>query len=127
MGLPQVCTPALRPMAYALWMTVPFAAIPMAVEVERRRHCRIEALVPVELEIGGLTHVARITDLSQRGARVEVDPLPDVGTAVVLKRSGVALAGRTVWSRGNEAGLEFMSPLDPKYFLRIRRGLAANL
>jgi hypothetical protein len=108
-------------------MTLPLDAIPFAVPVERRRHRRIDTRMLVEVGTIEGSQEARITNLSQRGTSVELSESLIVGTPVIVKRAGVALAGRVVWSKGTTAGIEFMLPLDPGDFLQIRRGLAANL
>lgn len=95
--------------------------IPPAIADERRRDRRIHVRIPVELAAGHDPQVARITELSRQGARIEAAQPLGVGTKVAIRRGDVALEAVAMWSRGTAAGLRLVQPLNEREFLKLRR------
>jgi hypothetical protein len=94
---------------------------PPAIDDDRRRHRRIQVLLSVQVDAGAQPRVGRMTELSRKGARVQLAaPLP-VGR-VVIRRAGVELGARIAWVRGDAVGLEFDRAMDERSFLQLRRG-----
>ena len=89
--------------------------------IDRRRHRRIQVLLAVEVQSDGVPQLVRLTELSQRGARLMTYQSLPVGEPIVLKRAGVALEGRVSWGRGISYGVEFAAPLDETSYLRMKR------
>lgn len=59
---------------------------------------------------------ARVRDLAGSGAGIFCDSPLTAGSDVIFKRGNLLVASRVVWSKGNEAGLEFYRPLPIEEF-----------
>ena len=55
---------------------------------------------------------ARLRDLSQKGALVECNNAPPVGTEVVFTRNATIVPARVAWTSGIKVGLEFLRQID---------------
>jgi hypothetical protein len=95
--------------------------LPPDVPEERRRHRRIQVLIAVEVEAGGYPQVARVTELSREGARLQMARPPAAGTRLTIRRADVNLTAITMWCRGTSAGIHFVQPLNELAFLKLRR------
>ena len=83
-------------------------------EAERRTHHRRPMDEACEVLVAGEARAARLIDLSEQGARVSLDAVPPVGTAVELRvaRLGLRVTGKVAFDRGAEgAGLTFAAPV----------------
>jgi hypothetical protein len=100
-----------------------FEIVPRAVEQERRRHRRIQVLLVVEVHSDGLSQVARVTELSRLGARLQLVRPAAVESMVTISRAGSALNASVVWCSGTSFGVHFDRPLDENGFLKLRRGV----
>jgi len=70
---------------------------------------------------------ARLRDLSSRGALVECNDVPPVGTEVVFARGKMVVPARIAWAGTNRVGLEFHYPIDEQEVLvQLSRGPAAK-
>jgi methyl-accepting chemotaxis protein len=79
---------------------------------ERRTSTRIQTSLPVDLVVASKTQKARVTDISKGGARLSGTAAFIHGAKVALEMSGRAISGRTVWSQGNEGGIQFDQPIE---------------
>lgn len=98
-----------------------FNSIPPAISVERRRSRRIDVLLQVEVEIGGERRLARLTELSRAGARIELRGSKSVGEPLTIRRAGVELRAQIAWAEGSAAGLWFPDALNEDSFLQLRK------
>ena len=95
-------------------------AIPRPVPIERRRARRIQLSLPIEIEFGGCTSFAQLVELSRTGARVAIMGAR-YGADAVIRRAGVEVRGKVVWTNGAFAGLRFLEPIEECQFLQLRR------
>jgi hypothetical protein len=65
--------------------------------------------------------VARVTEVSRAGARLDLGSQGATGDAVTLRRNGVTLQAKIVWTDDSGTGLWFPNPLDESSFLQLRR------
>lgn len=81
-----------------------------------RRHMAV--LLLVKLEVGGRQALARITNLSKTGARLETTLPLAVGLPVHIElRSDVTADAVVRWVNGQSAGVEFSVPIEVERFL----------
>lgn len=83
-----------------------------------RRSSRSNVLLKATLELPGESLVVVLRNLSQEGALVQAEGLPEAGTRVLFHRQGLSVPSRVAWSHCNHAGLEFEFPLFPGEMLR---------
>jgi hypothetical protein len=102
-------------------MTFALHSIPPAIPLERRRAGRIKVSLPVEVEIAREKLIARVTELSRAGARLELRSRGATGDDVTLRRDGITIQAKIVWTDVSETGLWFPELLDEFSFLRLRR------
>jgi hypothetical protein len=88
---------------------------------ERRRSRRIDVLLQVEVEIAGERRLARLTELSRAGARIELRGPKSVGESLMIRRGGINLEAQIVWWEGPVAGLWFPKPMNEDSFIELRR------
>lgn len=86
--------------------------------VQNRRFRRSNVLLKATLEMPGASLPVVLRNLSQEGALVQGEGLPDEGTRVLFHRQGLSVPGRVAWSHCNHAGLHFDFPLFPRELLR---------
>ncbi len=102
--------------------TAPLHAIPTAIDVERRRTRRIEVSLPIEVDVGGETYLAPLTELSRAGGRIDdLRGARSMGEALTIRRNGVELRAEIVWFDSSAAGLWFPEPMDEISFVRLRQ------
>ena len=85
---------------------------------QNRRHRRSNVMLKATLEMPGESLPIVLRNLSQDGALVKGDRLPDTGERVLFHREGLSVPGRVAWSYAGHAGLEFDFPLFPREMLR---------
>jgi hypothetical protein len=100
---------------------MPINSTPASMFDERRRSRRIEVLLQVEVEIGGERRLARLTELSRAGARLELRGYKSIGEPLTIRRGGIELQAQLVWFEGSAAGLWFPQPMDEDEFLKLRK------
>ncbi len=83
-----------------------------------RRSRRSNVLLAATLEVGGAVTKVRLRNLSEDGALVDGDLLPEAGAEVVFRRNELVQRGRIAWVHGKHAGVAFDSPLKPQDVLR---------
>jgi hypothetical protein len=70
---------------------------------------------------------ARLRDLSQKGALVELDERLEVGEEVVFTRGATIVPARIAWTGGKRVGLEFLRMIDESEVLvQLGRGPAST-
>ena len=74
---------------------------------ERRISLRSRVNCPVEVQLPSGTRTGTMWDLSERGARVQMDRPPQVGASVVLEWTCYDARGTVVWATENMCGLMF--------------------
>ena len=85
---------------------------------QNRRHRRSNVMMKATLEIPGASLPVVLRNLSQEGALVKADDLPEQGERVLFHRDGLSVPSRIAWAHCGFAGLEFDYPLFPKEMLR---------
>ncbi len=78
----------------------------------KRRAKRARVLLAARLRIGASEIDARLRDLSQKGALVECQPTPQVGSEVVFTRGSISVPARVAWAGQGRVGLEFAYMID---------------
>jgi len=73
----------------------------------RPRPPRKNLLLSASIEAGGLKAPVRIRNLSEGGAMIDGTALPDVGTALVLRRLEIEIGATTVWRASGRCGMKF--------------------
>lgn len=73
---------------------------------------RARVLLKARLRSLGGEVDAWLKDLSDRGALLECDYVPVVGSEVVFKRGNQSIPARVAWSGGNKVGIEFHEAID---------------
>jgi hypothetical protein len=86
-----------------------FVDVPVA---GKRSGKRARVLLAAKLRIAHAEFEVRLRDLSQRGALVEGQGLPQAGTEVVFARGSISVPARVAWSGEGRAGLEFAYAID---------------
>ena len=86
----------------------------------KRSAKRARVLLTARMEIGDRDVEARLRDLSQKGALLECQEVPPVGSAVVFVRGGTRVPARVAWAGPNRIGLEFDHEIDEhEVFIQI--------
>jgi hypothetical protein len=75
--------------------------------VERRTSIRSRVNCPVQLRLTSGQRIGNMWDLSERGARVQMDNPPRVGASVVLEWTCYDARGTVVWATETMCGLMF--------------------
>ncbi len=86
---------------------------------QNRRSRRSNLLMQATLETAGRALCVTLRNLSSDGARVEGDQLPIEGTDLLFRKGELAVAGRIIWSRGRQAGIQFERKLVALGFSRV--------
>ena len=86
--------------------------------VQNRRFRRSNVLLKATLEVPGASLSVVLRNLSQEGALVQGEDLPEEGTRVLFHRQGLSVPSLVAWSHCNHAGLHFEFPLFPRELLR---------
>ncbi|MBA3835497.1 MAG: PilZ domain-containing protein [Sphingomonas sp.] len=87
-------------------------------DIQNRRSSRSNVLLKATLEMPGGPLTVVLRNLSQEGALVQGDDLPEAGERVLFHRQGLSVPSRIAWSHCGHAGLEFEFPLFPGELLR---------
>lgn len=73
---------------------------------------RSRVLLAAKVRTAGAEIAARLRDLSQKGALVELDATLLPGSEVMFERGKTMVPARVAWSAGRRAGLEFVQMID---------------
>ena len=85
---------------------------------QNRRHRRSNVMLKATLETPGASIPVLLRNLSQEGALVKAEELPEEGARVLFHRDGLSVPSRIAWSHCGLAGVAFDFPLFPKEMLR---------
>lgn len=83
-----------------------------------RRSSRSNVMLTATLDAPGGSLEVVLRNLSQDGALVRADGLPEEGTPVLFHRQGLCVPGRIAWLHLDHAGVAFDEQLFPKEMLR---------
>ena len=78
---------------------------------QKRRARRAKLLMAAWIEHDGGTLSVTLRDLSADGALIEGDHGLRPGSAVVLRKNELAVAGQVAWAKGRRLGIAFASSL----------------
>ena len=101
-----------------------FVGTPKAHNREARR-ARVLLAVRLETEAGDEIQ-GRLRDLSRKGALVECNLTPPVGSQVTFKRGKTIVPARIAWTGENRVGLEFAFMIDESELLVQLGGKASS-
>lgn len=85
---------------------------------QQRRSRRSNVMLKATLEVRGGSRTVVLRNLSEDGALVRGEDLPEPGTPVLFHRQGLSVPSRVAWLHGEHAGIAFDSPLYPREMLR---------
>lgn len=85
---------------------------------QNRRSSRSNVLLKATLELPGESLAVVLRNLSQEGALIQGEGLPEARTRVLFHRQGLSVPSRVAWTHCNHAGIEFEFPLFPGEMLR---------
>ena len=83
----------------------------------KRKAKRARVLLAAKLQTAAGEIDARLRDLSRKGALVECQNVPPVGTELVFNRGSTSIPARVAWSGPGKAGLEFAYMIDEQEVL----------
>lgn len=83
----------------------------------KRKAKRARVLLAARLETGAGEIEARLRDLSQKGALVECQNVPPVGSELVFVRGATRVPARVAWAGKGRIGLEFHHEIDEQEVL----------
>ena len=78
----------------------------------KRKAKRARVLLAVKIRSAAGEVDGRLRDLSRKGALVECNSVPPVGSEVLFTRGSTSVPARVAWSGGNRIGLEFAYMID---------------
>lgn len=79
---------------------------------------RSPVLLAASVEIDGAAAPVKLRNLSEHGALIEGDRLPEEGSTTYFERKELRLKSRVVWVQGRYAGVAFARTLKPDEVLR---------
>ena len=77
-----------------------------------RRNKRSLVLLVARVSTADGTIEARLRNLSQKGALLEGDRIPPVGTDLIFERGQTRARARVAWARDGRFGIEFVTPIE---------------
>ena len=80
---------------------------------DRRIATRTRVSCPVKLQLPSGQRVGCMWDLSEGGARIQMDNPPGVGASVVLEWMSYDEICKVAWAAGDMCGLMFEKPIPP--------------
>ena len=78
----------------------------------KRKAKRARVLLAAKLQTANGEIDARLRDLSRKGALVECQTVPAVGTELVFSRGSTSIPARVAWTGADRVGLEFAYMID---------------
>ena len=78
----------------------------------KRKAKRARVLLAARLQTHSGEIDARLRDLSRKGALVECQAVPPVGSEVVFSRGNTSIPARVAWAGSDRVGLEFAYMID---------------
>jgi hypothetical protein len=87
-------------------------------KIANRRSRRSPVLLSASIEVDGASLAVKLRNLSEEGALIEADDLPEEGSSTCFVRKDLRVKGRLAWVQGRYAGIAFDRPLNPEQVLR---------
>ena len=78
----------------------------------KRQAKRARVLLAAKLQTSNGEIDARLRDLSRKGALVECQTVPPVGTELIFNRGSTSIPARVAWTGSDRVGLEFAYMID---------------
>ena len=78
----------------------------------KRSTKRARVLISAKIDAGAGEMEVRLRDLSRKGALIECDFPPEVGSEVTFLRGSTIVPARVAWAAGKRVGLEFNYMID---------------
>lgn len=78
----------------------------------KRKAKRARVLLAAKLQTSSGEIDARLRDLSRKGALVECQTVPPVGTELIFNRGSTSIPARVAWTGSDRVGLEFAYMID---------------
>ena len=88
---------------------------------ERRSTVRSRVSCPVQLQLPSGQRIGCMVDLSERGARVQVDNPPRAGASVILEWMCYDAICKVVWATEDACGLLFEKEISPSRVLEVQQ------
>ena len=85
---------------------------------QNRRSRRSPVYLAAAVEVDGVPQRVKLRNLSEEGALIEGDPLPQEGSMTFFERNELRLKGHVVWVEGRYAGVAFARKLRQEEVLR---------
>jgi hypothetical protein len=90
--------------------------------VGKRTAKRARVLLAAKLRTDAGEVDARLRDLSQKGALVECEAAPPVGSEVIFNRGSTSIPARVAWVGNGRVGLEFAYVIDEhEVYVQLKR------
>ena len=86
--------------------------------IQNRRSRRAPVLLAATIEVDGVPQSVKLRNLSEEGALIEGERLPEEGSTSFFHRNELRLKSRVVWVLGHYAGVAFARPLRSEEVLR---------
>lgn len=86
--------------------------------MKNRGSRRSPVLLTATVEIDGAAAPVKLRNISELGALIEGERLPEEGAETYFERKELRLKSRVVWVHGRYAGVAFGRPLKPEEVLR---------
>lgn len=89
----------------------------------KRSTKRARVLIAAKIQTPAGEFEVRLRDLSRKGALIESEIVPPVGTEIMFSRGTTFVPARIAWSSGNRIGLEFEYMIDEhEVLVQLGRG-----
>jgi PilZ domain len=85
---------------------------------QNRRSRRSPVYLAAAVEVAGVPQPVKLRNLSEEGALIEGDLLPQEGATTFFERNELRLKGKVVWVQGRYAGVAFARKLRQEEVLR---------
>ena len=94
----------------------------------KRKAKRARVLLAAKLQLANGGEIeARLRDLSRKGALVECQTVPPVGTELVFNRGSTSIPARVAWTGSDRVGLEFAYMIDEhEVLVQLKRTTATR-
>ena len=80
--------------------------------IDNRNSRRLRVLLAAEIESQGERRRAHLLNISESGAKLDADEVPNEGETVVLHREGIVASGVVSWVIDHRFGIQFDTPVD---------------
>jgi hypothetical protein len=85
-----------------------------------RASARLATALEASLILPGRNARCLLENISRKGCRVQLDDLPRIGTAAILRIDRTEAFGTIAWVRGKSCGIHFDDPVATPLLERIR-------